>query len=395
MTPPISAKPRQPSLATLVLLSAISPLAINIFVPSIPGMAREFGVAYSVIQLGLSLFLAMIALVQLAVAPLSDFFGRRPVVIAGMALFVAGTLLSLFAPTAFVFLVGRTIQAAGAIGIVLGRAIVRDLFPQDRAASMIGYVTMAMAVAPMVAPAIGGILDDAFGWRASFWLLLAAGLFALAVAVLDLPETNTGRGRPAAEQFAAYGAMIGSGRFWLFTLSSSFASAVFFFFLGGAPAIASTELALSTTSYGIWSALCALGYMIGNFASGRYSERFGVNRMVLTGALLTLAGACMPFAADLAGAFGAVPLFAPMLLVGAGNGLTLPNATAGAVSVRPDAAGAAAGLSGAIQIGFGAVASVVAGILVSGPRPVMAYAAAMFGIAVAGAIVAAICARRR
>ncbi len=373
--------PRQPSLATLVLLSAISPLAINIFVPSIPGMASEFAVPYAVIQLGLSLYLAMTALLQLAVGPMSDFFGRRPLLIGGMALFLGGTLLCLFAPSAALFLTGRMVQAAGAIGIVLSRAIVRDLFPQDRAASMIGYVTMGMAVAPMVAPAIGGILDDTFGWRASFWLLLAAGAVALAAVIFDLPETNRTRGRPVREQFAAYGSLLNSAPFWLFALSSSLASAVFFAFLGGAPALSSNQLALSSTQYGFWFTLCALGYMIGNFLSGRFSERAGVARMIFWGALLTLVGSAAPVVALWTGTFGAVALFVPMLLVGIGNGLTLPNATAGAVSIRPDAAGAAAGLAGAIQIGLGAIASVLGGIAASRAGDAGIYGHTMLGLA--------------
>lgn len=379
---------RRPHLATLVLASAISPLAINIFVPSMPSLAAHFGASYASVQLGLSLYLAATALLQLVIGPLSDFLGRRPVLLGGMALFIAGTVLTLVAPNVETFLAGRVVQSAAAAGIVLSRAVVRDLFAQERAASMIGYVTMGMAVAPMIGPAIGGVIDDLFGWRASFWLLLALGVIAFAALHVNLPETNTARGVPPRRQLRIYGELLGSARFWLFAMSATLATAVFFGFLGAGPAIASGPLALSPAAYGLWFALCALGYMIGNFVSGRCSERIGVRYMVFGGALITLAGPLATWLAYLAGQFGVAALFLPMLLVGIGNGMTIPNATAGAISVRPDAAGAASGLLGSIQIGIGALASIVAGILVTGANGIANYCLLLTLLGVAGAFFA-------
>lgn len=372
-----------PPVATLILVSAVSPLAINIFLPSMPRMAEHFSTSYATIQLGLSLYLAMTAVLQLIVGPVSDFLGRRPVLIASFILFLAGVLLSLYAPNVELFLAGRAIQAASAAGIVLSRAIVRDIYPQDRSASMIGYVTMGMAVAPMIGPAIGGVLDDMFGWRASFWILLGLGAAALAATVATLPETNQGRGTPIRAQFRSYGALLDSGAFWLFTLAATLASAVFFAFIGGAPQLASGTLGMSATAYGLWFTLCAFGYMVGNFISGRFSVRFGARTMVLGGAILTFTGAALTGIAYIAGVFGTLALFAPMLAVGIGNGMTLPNATAGAVSVRPEAAGAAAGLLATFQVGVGAAASVGAGVLVSGADGIEGYCAliAAFGLA--------------
>lgn len=377
---------RRPHLATLVLASAVSPLAINMFVPSIPSIASEFGASYATVQLGLSLFLAMVAVLQLAIGPLSDLVGRRPVMLAGMVLFLAGTVITLVASDATTFLIGRVIQSASATGIVLSRAVVRDLFSQDRAASMIGYVTMGMAVAPMIGPAIGGVVDAVFGWRASFWILLALGLVALGTLAIDLPETNAHRGVPPRTQLRIYGQLLRSGRFWLFTLAATLSAAVFFGFLGGGPAIASGPLAMSPAEYGLWFALCALGYMIGNYLSGRFSERIGVIRMVFFGCLVTLIGPLLTGLAYALGGFGAVTLFMPMLLVGVGNGMTIPNATAGAISVRPQAAGAASGLLGAIQIGAGALASVIAGIIVSGGGGIAGFCILLAAIAAASAL---------
>ena len=379
---------RRPHLATLVLASAISPLAINIFVPSMPSLAAHFGTSYSSVQLGLSLYLGATAVLQLVIGPLSDILGRRPVLLGGMMLFIAGTVLTLLAPSVEVFLAGRVVQSAAAAGIVLSRAVVRDLVAQERAASMIGYVTMGMAVAPMVGPAIGGVVDDLFGWRASFWLLLALGFAALAALHVNLPETNTQRGPPLRQQLHIYAELLRSVRFWLFALSATLATSVFFAFLGGAPAIASGPLAMSPAAYGLWFALCALGYMIGNFVSGRYSERVGVRYMVFGGAMVTLAGPLATWLANASGQFGIAALFLPMLLVGIGNGMTIPNATAGAISVRPDAAGAASGLLGSIQIGLGALASIVAGILVTGADGIARYCLLLVAVGIAGAVFA-------
>ncbi len=386
---------RRPRLVTLVLASTLSPLAINIIVPSMPSLAEHFGTSYATVQLGLSLYLASMAGLQLLIGPLSDFFGRRPVMLGGILLFIVGTLLTLVAPDVYTFLAGRLVQTASAAGLVLSRAVVRDLFAQERAASMIGYVTMGMAVAPMVGPAIGGVLDTAFGWRSSFWLLLALGVVTFGALYVNLPETNARRGTPIRAQLRIYGELLQSFGFWLFALAGTLASAVFFGFLGAGPAIASGPLAMSPAAYGLWFALCALGYMIGNFISGRYSERVGVARMILTGALISLAGPLATLALYALDLFGVIALFVPMLLVGVGNGMTLPNATAGAISVRPDAAGAASGLLGSIQIGAGAASSVIAGLLVLGEGGIGRYCLFLTAIAVCGALAAAAAAAGR
>lgn len=379
---------RHPPIITLVLAAAVSPLAINIFVPSMPGMAEQFGVSYPVVQLGLSLYLAATAVIQLVIGPLSDLFGRRPVLIAGMLLFLAGTVLCLLAPSVEWFLAGRLIQATAASGMVLSRAIVRDLFARERAASMIGYVTMGMAIAPMIGPAIGGVLDEIYGWEAGFGLLFLLGAISLVAIVMTLPETNSNLGAPIADQLKSYGELLVSGTFWTFAATATFASAVFFAFLGGAPAMASSIFELSPAQYGLWFALTAGGYMTGNFISGRYSERVGVQRMIVLGATLSLFGPLLTAAAWLAGQFSPFALFAPMLLVGIGNGMTIPNATAGAVSVRPEAAGAASGLLGSIQIGAGAVASVIGGMVATGPAAIANYCILGVAIAAIGTLLA-------
>ena len=240
----------RPIIVALVLCSAVSPLAINIFIPSIPGMAGGFGVSYAAMQLGLSLYLTMTAAPNLVPGPLSDYFGIRPAIIGGIVLFLIGTVMTLMAQSLEMFLLGRIVQAVSAAGMVLSRAIVRDLFTREKAASMIGYVTMGFAIAPMLGPAIGGILDDIYGWRASFLLLGSLGAVALLVVLTSPPETNMRRGRPVGEQIADYRTLVRTPAYWNYAAAGSFTASVFFSFIGGGPAIASIYPGMSATSYG-------------------------------------------------------------------------------------------------------------------------------------------------
>lgn len=358
--------PRRPSLALLIVVSAVNPLAVNIFMPSMPRLTEVFGTTYGTVQLTLSVYLAVMALAQVVLGPLSDRYGRRPVLNAGLALFVVGSAVTLFAPTIEAMLLGRALQGAGGIaGVVLARAIVRDLYDRERAASMIGYVTMGMSVAPMVAPAIGGVLQEAVDWWASFAVMLASGVLALAWSLAGLHETNANRGRSTsmAEMAGQWGALLRLPLFWAYALTLAFASAVFYAFLGGAPYVTSELMSATPTEYGVYFVLVSLGYLLGNWVSGRHAARIGTGRMITGGNLVQFAACLALAAAFAAGYVHPFALFAPMFVVGLANGLTLPSAIAGMVSVRPDLAGAASGLGGAIQVGIGAIASTLAGYL--------------------------------
>ena len=186
---------KPPRMALLIAIAAVSPLGINLYLPSMPGMARALGVDFTTIQLTLSLYLAAMAVGQLIIGPLSDRFGRRPVLLIGLTVFVIGSLICLAAQNVGLLIFGRVVQAfGGTAGITLSRAIVRDLYGRNQVASMIGYVTMGMAVAPMIAPTIGGVLETLFGWRASFAFLMVFGGLALLFAFWHLSETNRNRG---------------------------------------------------------------------------------------------------------------------------------------------------------------------------------------------------------
>ncbi len=372
LLPQAPAKP--PHILTLVIATATGSLSMNIFLPSLPGMAIYFQADYAVIQLAVSLYLAATALLQLLIGPASDRFGRRPVMLVCFVVFILSTFTAIFTTDITFFLICRVLQAFSAAGMVLSRAIIRDTVDADSAASRIGYVTMGMTLVPMIGPFIGGFLDELYGWQATFYLALAFGVFSFVVVYLDLGETNDRRTSSMLAQLKSYPELFSARRFWGYTATAAFASGAFFAFLGGGPYVATQILHLTPSQYGTYFILISIGYMIGNFSSGRFSRQIGLNRMMLAGNVIASCGMLLSLFLFSMGYMHPLSLFGPSLLLGMGNGMTLPNANAGIVSVRPHLAGSASGLGGALQIGGGAALSVLAGLLLtpdSGPYPLI------------------------
>lgn len=370
---------------TLVLLSGLSALTMNVFLPSLPNMTAHFDTDYRLMQLSVAIYLAVNAVMQILVGPISDKLGRRPVLIGGIILFLLASLGCALAPTVWAFLGFRMMQATVVVGLVLSRAVVRDLYSQDEAASMIGYVTMGMAVVPMIGPAIGGVLDSTLGWQSNFWLLFLLGLGTLWLTWSDLGETKAASGKSLLQQFSEYPELFLSPRFWGYALASGFASGAFFAYLGGAPFVGSEVYHLTPSQLGFFFGAPAIGYFLGNYLSGRYSARFGVNRMVLWGALINAVGILISLTVTYAGAGSALSFFGLMTFVGLGNGLSIPNATAGMLSVRPHLAGTASGLGGAIMLGGGAALSALAGAMLhpdTGVLPLLWIMAATAGLGI-------------
>ena len=353
-----------PHLLTLVLLAGIAALNMSVFLPSLARMAEHFGTSYAVMQFSVSGYLAVTGALQLVIGPLADRFGRRPVVLGALAIFVLASLGAMLAPTAGWFLAFRMAQGAVVTGIVLSRAIVRDMVPQNEAASMIGYVTMGMALVPMIGPMIGGALEEFYGWQATFAFLAAAGLGVLALAAADQGETAPAH-EPGRSHFAEAPELFASPRFWGYVLAAAFASGAFFAYLGGASFVAETVFGLSPLWTGIALGAPAIGYAAGNYLTARFAARTGANRLILIGTLIAAGGMGLSLILTLAGLESPVAFFGLCTFLGLGNGLTMPNATAGLLSVRPRLAGTASGLGGAIMIGGGAALSALAGALLT------------------------------
>lgn len=354
-----------PHIVTLVMLTGLSALSLNVMLPSLPAIAAWYRVDYSTVALAISGYLGLTAILQLGLGPLSDRVGRRPVLIGCTAVFLVATAGCALAPTIEVFLAFRMLQAVIASGFALSRAIVRDMVRPDEAASLLGYVTMGMSLVPMISPVIGGWLDETFGWQSVFLLMLVFGLGVLALLVLDLGETNLAPSASFAAQFRAYPELLRSRRFWGYASTAALASGAFFSLLGGGPWVATELLAMSPSSLGFHFGFVSAGYLVGNFLSGRYTMRVGLNGMMLSGAIVATAGMLVIAVFFALGVQTPLSFFGPLFLLGAGNGLLLPSANAGIVSVRPHLAGSASGLGGALMIGAGALLSVAAGALLA------------------------------
>lgn len=363
-----------PHLGTLILIAGLAALSMNIFLPSLAGMAEYFDTDYRLIQLSVALYLAVNAVLQMIIGPISDRFGRRPVILWGLVIFCIATVGCIFSPNVEIFLSFRMLQAVIVTGMVLSRAVVRDIVEQDDAASMIGYLTMGMSLVPMIGPAIGGVLDSYYGWQASFWMMLVIGVALFWLAFKDLGETASQTSSSFREQVAQYPELFGSRRFWGYVACATFASGSFFAYLGGAPYVATEVYHLPTEWTGVYFAAPAIGYFLGNFVSGRFSRRIGVDKMILWGSLLCAIGMGASYLTFAASEGSAELFFGFMTFIGLGNGLVLPNANAGMLSVRPHLAGTASGVGGSIMIGGGAALSAFAGTLLSpgaGPLPLV------------------------
>lgn len=360
-------KPRRPPLAILVAISTIQPFALNVLAPATPGLARSLGSDYATVQLTLTIYLVTVAATQLVVGPISDRIGRRPCILAGAALFVAGSLLGVFAAGIETLILARAVQAAGGgTCFALARAVVRDTASKDESASLIGYITMAMVVAPMIAPLFGGIVDEAYGWRAIFvaTAILGAGVGLAAIWLLSETAPHSGASSITGT-LRGFPTLLADRVFFSYTVALAFSSAAFFGFVAGAPYVVVETMGRSADVYGAWFILNAAGYMMGNFLTGRFSRRIGAERLVLWGTGLSVLATGAAVALAFAFTWTPALLFIPLTLNGVANGLAIPGATAAALSVRPDLAGTAAGLAGATQLGTGALAAFLVGDLVT------------------------------
>ena len=353
-----------PHILTLILLASISALTMNIFLPSLPNIASELNSSTSILGLSVGIYLASSAVLQLIIGPFSDQFGRRPLILWSLIIFCISTLATVFVTNTAQFLILRIFQAISASCMVLARAIVRDTTESiEKAGSKIAYVTMGMALVPMVGPAIGGLLDYQYGWEASFWLLFILGLVILIISFFDVGETLSDHNQSFLEQISTYPSLLRSKRFWGYCLSSAFVSGAFFSYLGGAPFVGNEVFGLEPKDLGFWFGAPAIGYVIGNFLSGRFSTKIGLDKMIFLGVTTALFGVSISMTISLLDHGSVLSFFGLMTLVGLGNGMSIPNATAAMMSINPKLAGTAAGLGSAIMIGGGAGLSAIANFI--------------------------------
>lgn len=279
--------------ALLIAISALNPLSVNIIVPALTSMAEGLDTDFATVQLTLSSYLFAAAIGQLVHGPLSDKYGRRPIVLFGVAVYVLASILCVVATSIWIVILGRILQGIGAAaGFALGRAIVRDLYEREKAASMLGYITMGFSTVPMVTPLIGGLISDHLGWRLIFVFIAIVSLLVLVSVWIALPETR----RPMAEGqtrpgfFQSFRILTKIPAFWAYTLNLGFMVATFFIFLGGTPFVAITLMGMTGTEFGIYFAFVPVGFFLGNWLTAGLAVRLGIGAMIRTGNFLALIG---------------------------------------------------------------------------------------------------------
>jgi DHA1 family bicyclomycin/chloramphenicol resistance-like MFS transporter len=345
-------------LLLLVAMTGVAPISLYMLVPALPVLASVFGRDISIAQMTVSLYMVGIACSQIVMGPLSDRFGRRPVLLAGLGLMVAASAACIFAETLPQLIAARFLQAlGGATGMVVSRAIIRDLYSRERISAMISLVIAVMMIAQMLSPLTGGLLETTFGWRSIFYVVTAASLIIAVTIALTLPETR--RGRTEAGGFRGdVGRLMTSRAFIGYMLCQVLASQIIFTFAGGGPYVVVTQMGRSSAEYGAWFATTGFAYLIGNLFCVRFAPRHSLERLIWFGLALQFLGALLNLVWGIAG-LNLAPswLFGTQMLVMFANAFVMSNSAAGAISVRPEAAGTASGAMGFLQMGIGALFS--------------------------------------
>ena len=369
----------------LALLTAIAPLTTDMFLPSLPSMTGVFQTDAASVQLILSVYLIGFAVAHLFYGPAADRFGRRPALLTGFAIYVAASFACIFAPTIEWLIAVRFAQAVGACaGPVLGRTIVRDLYSREQAARMLSYVSMTMGLAPTIAPVIGGYLQTAFGWRASFICLTALGsiivlaIWHLLAETLAEPDARALQPRRMRENF---GRLFASRTYVGYVLTGCFCFAGLFAYISGSSFVLVDVFGLSPSQYGYMFGLNGISVIVGSTIGGRITMRFGIDRMLLAATpIAAIAGLTMA-ALAWTGVNHVAAIVAPMCLYTLALGIVLSQSIAGAISPFPQIAGVASALLGFLQMAFASLAGLAVGQLYDGSERPMATIIALMGLA--------------
>jgi len=377
--------------ALLALLTAVGPMSVDLYLPSLPELGRVFGASVPQVQLTLSGYLLCFAIGQIVFGPISDHVGRKPVLLAALSLYVAVCLSCVFATSIEMLIALRCLQALGVAGApVLARAIVRDLYHGVRAGRELARMGSITALAPVVAPSLGGILQSTFGWRASFLGMAALGLCAIVLVVRLLPETMK---QPPKHPMSLLSIVTGYGiflrhrtfRIYLAIVSASYGG--LFAWISGSSFVLQDLYGLSPLLFGLIFAAATLGYGLGTLLAARLVVRIGIDRTIVCGGVALAAGGLAMAAAIALGATSPAALAIPMALYLCGLGLAMPQSMAGALMPFPERAGAASSLLGFLQQATASAIGIVVGqMLGSSALPLAAIIATMGVLALALAL---------
>ena len=395
LTTPLFGKRERAPFLLLVALTASGTLGMHVIIPALPATARALDISISTVQLSITLYLVGLAAGQLLYGPLSDRFGRRPVLLLGMGLFTIASAVTAFAPNAAILIGARVLQSiGGCAGLVLGRAAVRDGATPDKAAGQLALLTIVMAVVPALAPALGGYITAFIHWRASYVLLAVIGGTTLLATILVLPETNRDpRSRNAPLSFGrGYARLLRSRLFLGFAVSGALTTTSFYGFMAASPFIFENLLHRPTQEVGIYYLILMAGVGLGGAVANRLSRRVTLRTGLRLANLTGILGASGFMLAELTGHLSVLTTVAPIAVFMVGAGMASPFALAGSVSANPQAIGAASGLYGFIQMSFGMLCTIV--VESWSPGTVLPVATILLASVVTGQCVLALAARR-
>ena len=353
----------------LAAVSALGPVGMQILLPALPVIKQKFYVTNDVAQLTLSLSMLAIAIGTLVYGPLSDKFGRKRVMLVGIIITIFGSIVCFVADSIMLLISGRFIQAfGGAVGLVLARAIVRDVYGPEEAARVIATLVMVMVVLPMMSPALGGELMQRFGFESVFIVIAFASAIAFVFLFLWLPETLA---KPVPfegvkSMLMTFSKLFASRVFCGYAFCVTFVSVVFFSFISAAPEIMVSVLKRPPTEYGYYFIMIPAGFMTGNYVARHYGRTISIDNMIAIGASIGVFGIVLALMLQTLGMSSPVALFLPIALAVFGNGITLPNAQAAAINEFPEYAGTASGLTGFLQMAVSSVAAQAVALIFNG-----------------------------
>lgn len=360
-------RPRWYFFITLVSITMIGPLSLHLFIPAMSAVKQGFRVSTGMAQLTMSLTMLSMAFFTVAYGGLSDRFGRRRVLLGGVVLFTCGAAACMVAANMPMLLAGRILQGAGAgCGIVLARAIARDVYGQERVVQMIAYLTAAYVFGPMFAPLIGGELTTLFGWRALFVFASAVGVLVMLTVMFGVPETRAHKGVLPRGIFSGYKSLLRSPRFVAFMLQPGMMSAAFYIQATAASFLAAERLGADPATIGLWFFAFSIGFMAGSFISGRIGANRSIEFMTILGGVIGVANGALLVGWLYFGGISMAALYIPGMVVSLAQGLSMPYAQAGAMAVEPELAGSASGAVVFSQFFWPAVLQQLTGALADG-----------------------------
>lgn len=392
LTSPHASGRATPGLAFFVLLTAMSVLPVNIYLPALPDIAHTFGASFALVNLSVAGYAIATALTEMVAGAVSDRYGRRPVVLVSVSIFIVASLGCALAPSVEFFLVCRMLQAAIAACFSVAMVVIKETSSGREAIRRIGFAGMGWALAPMFGPTLGGIVNELLGWQAIFVILAILGGTVLVVSLRRLGETFHSSGSAEESPLASYRRVAASPRFWAYTVCMACATGTLYVFLGGAPIVMSDRLGGSSATLGLAMAVVPGGFVLGSYLTGILASRFFRSHILVAARVLTFVGLSAGLLFATLRDLHPVAFFAVCVFVGIGNGLTSPVVNLGVMSDHPGRAGTATGLSAATAIGGGALISSVAGVALGpsgSPRTLLTLLLASASLALVAALCAA------